>query len=486
MEYEPVIGLEVHAQLLTRSKIFCSSSTAFGDPANQHTSPVTLGLPGALPVLNGGAVEMAVRAALALGCRINGRSIFARKHYFYPDLPKGYQISQYEEPLARHGQVEVWTGPRDESGKVSEQGLKTFRILRVHMEEDAGKSVHSPDGGSYVNLNRAGVPLIEIVSQPDFRSSQEAYDYMTQLRLTLMYLGICDGNMEEGSLRCDANVSVRPKGQEKLGTKLEIKNLNSFRFLQKALDYEIERQIAVVSQGGKVHQETRLWDEDKGRTFVMRSKEEAQDYRYFPDPDIPPLVLEAEWVDRLRGQIPELPETRRRRLVEAFGLEGEEARQIIQSRTFADFFEEAVQAGAEARSVFNWMVGALTRALKDSGKDLGELPVTGRRLAKLIQLENEGVISGKIAKKVFDRMLAQGGDPESIVEKEGLRQISDAAALQDVVEKVVRANPDKVDAYRAGKTGLLGFFVGQVMRETRGQANPQLVNEILKEKLESR
>ncbi|HSR53006.1 MAG TPA: Asp-tRNA(Asn)/Glu-tRNA(Gln) amidotransferase subunit GatB [Acidobacteriota bacterium] len=484
MEFEPVIGLEVHAQLLTRSKIFCSSSTAFGDPANQHTSPVTLGLPGALPVLNRGAVEMAVKAALALGCRINQRSIFARKHYFYPDLPKGYQISQYEEPLAEDGRVEVWTGERDDSGKVSEERLKSFRILRVHMEEDAGKSVHSPDGGSYVNLNRAGVPLIEIVSEPDFRSSQEAYDYMSQLRLTFMYLGICDGNMEEGSLRCDANVSVRPKGSEKLGTKLEIKNLNSFRFLQKALDHEIRRQIRVLKKGGKVHQETRLWDDAKQRTIVMRSKEEAQDYRYFPDPDIPPLVVQKEWVERLGAEVPELPESRRRRLVSAFGLEGEEARQVIQSRGFADFFEEAVESGGDPRRVFNWMVGPMTRALKDSGRQVGDVAMSGIDLAKLIKLQQEGVISGKIAKKVFEKMFAEGEDPEAIVAREGLRQISDAAQLEELAEQIVQSNPDKVEAYRGGKTGLLGFFVGQVMRETRGQANPQLVNEILKKKLE--
>ncbi len=483
MPYEAVIGLEVHAQLLTRSKIFCGCSTAYGSPPNTHTCPVCLGLPGALPVLNSLAVAMAVKAGLALGCRINTSSIFARKNYFYPDLPKGYQISQYDRPLAENGCVRVWTVVAG-SENARERSHREFGITRVHLEDDAGKSVHSRDGSSRVNLNRTGVPLIEIVSEPDFRSSQEAYDYLTHLRRTLLYLGICDGNMEEGSLRCDANVSIRPVGRTELGTKTEIKNLNSFRFLQKALEFEIARQSDVLDRGGEIYQETRLWDETLGKTFLMRSKEEAQDYRYFPEPDLPPIVVSDSWLEELRTELPELPEDRRQRLVREYGLEGEEALMATQSRDFAEFFERAVQEGVSARQVYNWMAGALTRRLKEDDRTISDQPIGPGQLGRLIKLIDSGSISGKIGKQVFETMYRTGDEPEKIVETEGLRQISDQSELEVVIERILGENPDQVTAFRGGKRGLIGFFVGQVMRETRGQANPQLVNEILQSKLD--
>ncbi len=484
MNYEAVIGLEVHAQLRTRSKIFCACSTSFGDPPNTNTCPVCLGMPGALPVLNRQAVAMAARAALALGCRVSSRSLFARKNYFYPDLPKGYQISQYDLPLAGSGQVEVWTGKRDSSGQIVDRVHKTFRIHRIHLEDDAGKSIHSPAGGSYVNLNRTGVPLIEIVSEPDFRSSQEAHDYLEHLRRTLMYLGICDGNMEEGSLRCDANVSVRLRGEKRLGTKLEIKNLNSFRFLQKALDYEAQRQIEVLRSGGVLEQQTRLWDEENGRTVLMRSKEEAQDYRYFPDPDLLPVLISQQALQELQSGIPELPESRRRRLCQEHGLEGEEALLLVQSRAFADYFETVVRQGAKPRAAYNWMMGELTRLLKADRREIDQCPIPPQDLSQLIRMVDNHSISGKIAKGVLEKMYREGKDAEAIVEQEGLRQISDSAALEEMIDTILSAEIAKVEAYRNGKTGLLGFFVGQVMRQTRGQANPQLVNRILKEKLD--
>ncbi|MEE8585163.1 MAG: Asp-tRNA(Asn)/Glu-tRNA(Gln) amidotransferase subunit GatB [Acidobacteriota bacterium] len=484
MKYEAVIGLEVHAQLRTRSKIFCGCSTSFGDPPNTNTCPVCLGMPGALPVLNRQAVAMAAQAAVALGCRVNRRSLFARKNYFYPDLPKGYQISQYDQPLAGSGRVQVWTGRRDPSGQIVDRIHKTFRIHRIHLEDDAGKSIHSPGGGSYLNLNRCGVPLIEIVSEPDFRSSQEAHDYLEHLRRTLMYLGICDGNMEEGSLRCDANVSVRPRGERRLGTKLEIKNLNSFRFLQKALDYEVQRQIEVLRSGGAVEQETRLWDEEGNRTALMRSKEEAQDYRYFPDPDLLPVRISEESLQDLKSSLPELPEPRRQRLGQEHGLEGEEALMLVQSRAFADYFEAAVGQGTAARAAYNWMMGGLTRLLKADRRGIEQCPVSPQSLSELIQMVDNGAISGKIAKDVLEKMYRQGKDAGTVVEQEGLRQISDSAALEEMIDTVLMAEPAKVEAYRGGKTGLLGFFVGQVMGQTRGQAHPQLVNRILKEKLD--
>jgi aspartyl-tRNA(Asn)/glutamyl-tRNA(Gln) amidotransferase subunit B len=485
MEFEAVIGLEVHAQLLTASKIFCACSTEFGAPPNSNTCPVCLGLPGALPVLNREAVAMAVKAGLALGCAINQQSIFARKNYFYPDLPKGYQISQYDLPLAQDGKIEILTGVRQEAGNVIEYESKVFGITRVHLEEDAGKSIHQQGGDSYVDLNRTGVPLIEIVSEPDFRSSQEAYDYVNYLRRTLLYLEICDGNMEEGSLRCDANVSIRPAGSSELGTKTEIKNLNSFRFLQKALEYEIERQKEVIGGGGKVVQETRLWDEEGLKTLVMRSKEEAHDYRYFPEPDLLPVVVSKEWIEELKAQLPELPEQRRQRFVTEYGLTQEEALLVTQTRQFADYFETAVKPYDQPKAIFNWIMGDLMGHLKKDNREIQECLVKPEHLASLVRLIDEGKISGKMAKQVFEKLYESGEDPQSIIAQEDLQQISNEDELTSIVDRVLESNPEKVEAYRSGKEGLLGFFMGQVMKETRGQANPQMVSQMLEGKLRS-
>ncbi len=485
MEFEAVIGLEVHAQLLTRSKIFCACSTKFGAPPNSNTCPVCLGLPGALPVLNREAVAMAVKAGLALGCRINRSSIFARKNYFYPDLPKGYQISQYDLPLAQDGQIEILTGFRQETGNVLEYEAKSFRITRVHLEEDAGKSIHEQGRDSYVDLNRTGVPLIEIVSEPDFRSSQEAYDYLNYLRRTLLYLEICDGNMEEGSLRCDANVSIRPVGSSELGTKTEIKNLNSFRFLQKALEFEIERQKELIGGGGEVEQETRLWDEEGQKTLVMRSKEEAHDYRYFPDPDLLPVIVSEEWIEELKAQIPELPEDRRQRFVKEYALSHEEALLLTQTRQFAEYFETAVKTYDQPKAILNWMMGDLTGRLKKDNREIHECLVRPEHLASLVRLIDEGAISGKMAKQVFEKLYESGDDPKTIISQDDLEQISDEEQLTSVVHRVLESNPEKVEAYRAGKEGLLGFFMGQVMKETRGQANPKMVSQMLEGKLKS-
>ncbi len=481
MEFEPVIGLEVHAQLLTKSKIFCSCSTKYGAAPNSNTCPVCLGLPGALPVLNREAVAMAVKASLALGCRLNLKSIFARKNYFYPDLPKGYQISQYDCPVAEDGEVEL-----ELSGL--ENGIskfKKFRINRLHLEDDAGKSIHVPGGDTRVNLNRTGVPLAEIVTEADFRSSNEAYEFLSYLRRVLLYLEVCDGNMDEGSLRCDANISVRPLGDSTFGTKTEIKNLNSFRFLRKALDYEIERQIGAVRKGKRIEQETRLWDEASQTTMTMRSKEEAHDYRYFPEPDLLPVVIPEEWLDELRNEIPELPEARKQRFIAQFGLDKESALLLTQSRAFADYFEEAVSHCRRPVAISNWMSGDLTRDLKRDNLDIRECPVSPENLAELVKLVDKGTISGKIAKDVFSKMFESGDEPGQIVSREGLKQISSADQLTEIVTAVLEANPDKVTAYRNGKLGLIGFFVGQVMRETKGQANPKLVNQLLQERLGS-
>ncbi|MBI4445659.1 MAG: Asp-tRNA(Asn)/Glu-tRNA(Gln) amidotransferase subunit GatB [Acidobacteria bacterium] len=484
MEFEPVIGLEVHAQLLTQSKIFCSCSTRFGARPNFNTCPVCLGLPGALPVLNEAAVTMAIKAGLALGCRINSQSVFARKNYFYPDLPKGYQISQYDRPLAERGAVTLLTGERQGTGNIVNYRQKKFGITRVHLEEDAGKSIHATGGDTYVNLNRSGVPLIEIVSEPDLRSSQEAYDFMTYLRRTLLYLEICDGNMEEGSLRCDANVSIRPIGSSVFGTKTEIKNLNSFRFLQKALDYEIERQVDVIRRGGIVVQETRLWDEQAQKTFAMRSKEEAHDYRYFPEPDLLPLTISSEHLETIRREIPELPEQKRERLVSTYKLTDEEAFSVAQNKAFADYFEDAAKASGNPRAVFNWMMGDWMRILKRDERDISESPVSPERLAGLLALLDQGTVSSKMAKDVFERMYQTGLEAEKIVLQEGMQQISNSAQLEVLIDGILQSNPREVEAYKSGKQGLLAFFVGQVMKETRGQANPKLVNQLLKAKLQ--
>jgi aspartyl-tRNA(Asn)/glutamyl-tRNA(Gln) amidotransferase subunit B len=480
MEFEPVIGLEVHAQLLTRSKLFCGCSTRFGDPPNTNTCPVCLGLPGALPVPNREAVLMAVRAALALGCRVNPVSVFARKNYFYPDLPKGYQISQYDRPLAEQGCVRVLSGERTETGRIVNRREKTFRITRLHLEEDAGKSLHSTtEDCSYVDLNRSGVPLIEIVSEPDFHSSQEAYDYLAHLRKTLIYLGVCDGNMEEGSLRCDANVSVRPRGAAGFGVKVEIKNLNSFRFLQKALDYEIERQSRVLAGSERLVQETRLWDEAQGCTVPMRTKEEAHDYRYFPEPDLPPLVLDPAWIEESRAALPELPGAKLERFMSAYGLSADDALQLTATPRSADYYEECARLSGNARAAANWIMGDLTRALKSSGREIEDCPLPASRLAALIRMVDGGAISGKIAKSVFDEMFRSGETPEDAIRRLGLEQISDESVLIAAIDKVKAANPRQLAEYRAGKEKLFGYFAGQVMKETRGQANPKLLNELL-------
>jgi aspartyl-tRNA(Asn)/glutamyl-tRNA(Gln) amidotransferase subunit B len=488
--WEAVIGLEVHAQLKTDSKIFCACSTSFGDEPNENTCPVCLGLPGALPVLNRQAVNYAGKAALALNLKINTESIFARKNYFYPDLPKGYQISQFDRPFSERGQVEIMTSERDEGGRPLEWKLKRFGITRAHIEEDAGKSVHDmgDPSKSYVNLNRSGTPLLEIVSEPDFRSSWEAYDYVNFLRRTLQYIGVCDGNMEEGNLRCDANVSVRRAGEAKLGTKAEIKNVNSLRFLQKAIEYEIDRQIAVLETGGRIAQETRLWNEKESKTYTMRSKEDAHDYRYFPEPDLPPLAVSEAWIERLRSELPELPEARRQRFIREYDLTADEAFTLTSQRELAAYFEAAAKAANNARSAANWILSELLRELKGGGGaaiEIASCRIKAEDLGALIRLIDDKTISGKIAKDVFAEMFATGKTPVEIVKEKGLVQITDTSAIEKIVDEVIAANPAELEQYRAGKTALLGFFVGRVIKASGGKANPQVVNDILKKRLES-
>jgi aspartyl-tRNA(Asn)/glutamyl-tRNA(Gln) amidotransferase subunit B len=489
MEFEPVIGLEVHAQLLTRTKLFCGCSTQFGAAPNSNTCPVCLGLPGALPVLNREAVSMGVKAALALDCRINSTSIFARKNYFYPDLPKGYQISQFDLPLGEHGVVHVYSGERTDSGKIVNRREKVFGITRLHLEEDAGKSIHEgmPDSDlkSYVNLNRSGTPLAEIVSEPDFRSSQEAYDYLTHLRKTLLYLQVCDGNMEEGSLRCDANVSVRPKGSRPFGTKVEIKNLNSFRFLQKALDYEIARQIRCLADGERIIQETRLWDEGKSCTYPMRSKEEAHDYRYFPEPDLPPLKLDPAWMAEITRSLPELPDAKLKRFMSLYGLPDDDALLLSATLSTAGYFEECARVSGNPRAAANWIMGDLAYALKNSGKEMEDCPVPPERLAALIRKIDSGEISGKIAKTVFEEVYRTGEEPASVIQRLGLVQVSDEASLAAIIDRILAANPKQLAEFRSGKEKLFGYFVGQAMKETKGQANPQVLNDLLQRKLKT-
>jgi len=476
-KYEAVIGLEVHVQLLTRSKIFCSCSTRFGDPPNSNVCPVCLGLPGALPVLNREVLTMAMKAAMALNCAINPRSRFARKNYFYPDLPKGYQISQYDEPLSEDGWIEI-----EVSGS-----RKRIGITRVHLEEDAGKSLHEgfPDSerNSYIDLNSSGVPLVEIVSEPDLRTPEEAYDYLTRLKSLLLYLEVSNCNMEEGSLRCDANVSVRQVGASAFGTKTEVKNLNSFRFLQKALEYEIERQIEIVEDGGTIHQETRLWDSREQRTYGMRSKEFAHDYRYFPEPDLLPVVITEEWKEEVRRSLPELPEPRRQRFLREYSLTDYDAAQLTSSRALAAYFEQVAKACGEPKLAANWVLSELLYLLKEANKEITESPISAQALAELLAAIAKGTISGKMGKEILVEMFATGKTARQIIAEQGLEQIQDTDMIAAVAREIIAANPKQAEQYRKGKTATMGWFVGQVMKATRGQANPQLVQEVLKKEL---
>jgi len=473
-KYEVVIGLEVHAQMLTETKIFCGCSTKFGAEPNTQTCPVDIGMPGVLPVLNRKAVEFAIRTGLAMQCSISPYSRFARKNYFYPDLPKGYQVSQYELPICEGGYVEI----------VVDGQVKSIGITRIHMEEDAGKNIHGGEGRySFVDLNRAGVPLMEIVSEPDIRSPKEAAEYMRKIRSIVRYLGVCDGNMEQGSLRCDANISLRPVGQEELGTRAELKNMNSFRFIEKALEYEVKRQTRILQEGGEVVQETRLWDAAAGVTQAMRSKEEAHDYRYFPEPDLVPIQVEQAWVEGIRSALPELPDAKRERFVSRYGLPEYDAESLTAEKAVAAWYEEAVKAGGQPKAVANWMMGELTRLLNEKDLSIEESPVKPAQLAEMLLLIDKGTISGKIAKTVFEEMCRSGKDAGVIVKEQGLLQISDEGAIEKAVDEVITRSQKEVERYKAGDEKLLSFFVGQVMKAMKGKANPQILNDLVKKRL---
>jgi len=470
MEFEPVIGLEVHVQLKTNTKIFCGCSTKFGASPNTHTCPVCLGLPGVLPVLNRQVVEFSIRCGLAINCKITRESKFDRKNYFYPDLPKGYQITQFHYPIAEHGFLDIEI----------ETGKKQIGITRIHLEEDAGKSSHA-DGRavSMVDLNRAGVPLIEIVSEPDMSSPEEAGAYLRKLHSIVRYIDICDGNMEEGSFRCDANISLRPKGEKKLGTRAELKNLNSFKYVEKAMKYEINRQASILEEGGSVVQETRLWDTVKGKTVSMRGKEEAHDYRYFPEPDLLSLVIEEEWIEKVRSQMPELPENRKARFIKEYKIPEYDAGILTSSRQLADYFEECVDGLKNAKHAANWVIGPFLGHLKADYKTVNNSPVSAKLLQELLKLMEDNTISGKAGKTVFEQMAKTGDSPGNIVKEKGLVQVTDRSAIEKIVEKIITSNPDEFKAFKEGKTKLAGFFVGQAMKESRGKANPKIVNEIL-------
>jgi aspartyl-tRNA(Asn)/glutamyl-tRNA(Gln) amidotransferase subunit B len=474
MNYEVVIGVEVHAQLRTKSKMFCGCGTTFGRSVNSQTCPVCLGLPGSLPVINKAAVEMAVRAGLALHCKIGEQNRFARKNYFYPDLPKGYQISQYESPICEHGWIEIAVG----------NASKRVRITRAHLEEDAGKNIHGAGAsGSLVDLNRAGTPLLEIVTEPDMRSADEVVAYLKGLRDILMYLEVCDGNMDEGNFRCEPNLSLRPVGQQSFGTKVELKNINSFKFVKDAIEFEIKRQTKVLNEGGTIRQETRLWNVDRGETAVMRSKEEAHDYRYFPDPDLVPLKLEKEWIEAFAGGIPELPAARLHRFVEKYGLPEYDAGVLTASKDIAEYFEACIKLFNQPKTISNWVMGELMRELNNTGTAVSASPVSPERLIDLLQLVDNGTISLKAARDIFPEVYRSGKAPQHIVEEKGLTQLSDEGALEKLIDEVLRSNPSQTAQFKEGKQQVLGFLVGQVMKASGGKANPGRVNELLKRKL---
>ncbi|MDH7603437.1 MAG: Asp-tRNA(Asn)/Glu-tRNA(Gln) amidotransferase subunit GatB [Melioribacter sp.] len=475
-KYEAVIGLEVHAQLLTDTKIFCGCSTKFGSAPNTNVCPVCLGHPGVLPVLNKKVVEFAVLMGLATNCTINKKSIFARKHYFYPDLPKNYQISQYEEPICEHGYITI---------ELKDGTKKKIGITRIHMEEDAGKSIHDQGFDTLIDLNRTGTPLLEIVSEPDIRSPEEAYLYLAKLKQILTYLNICDGNMEEGSLRCDANISVRLKGETKFGTKTEVKNMNSFRNVERALAFEIERQIDLLEDGKEVIQQTLLWDADANIAYPMRSKEEAHDYRYFPEPDLMPVIVTEEWKNEILKLMPELPDSRKERFINQYNLPAYDAEILTSSRELADYYEKILTVTKDYKSASNWVMTEVLKVINDEKITINEFPVSPENLGKLIELINRNIISGKIAKDVFPEMLKTNKDPEEIVKEKNLVQITDTTEIEKVIEKILSQNQKQVEEYLSGKDKVWAFFVGQIMRETKGKANPQIVNELLKSKLEA-
>lgn len=477
MKYEVVIGLEVHAQLKTQSKIFCPCSTEFGKPANENTCPICLGMPGVLPVLNKKALQLAMRACLSTNCSIAPMNRFARKNYFYPDLPKGYQISQFELPLGLNGHINIQINGTK----------KRIGLTRIHMEEDAGKLIHGENlgspGKSYVDFNRTGVPLVEIVSEPDLRSAEEAREYLIQLKAILDYAEVSDCNMEEGNLRCDVNVSLRPEGQKKLGTRTEIKNLNSFRFVQRAIEYEIDRQIKILEQGDLVIQETRLYDSNKGITFSMRSKEKAHDYRYFPEPDLVPVVIDDEWIKETKASLPELPEQKKERFIQNYKIPEYDARVLTVSRAIADFYEKSVLLYPKPKTISNWIMGELLRELKNDAQEIENCFVKPEGLTNLLKLIDEGIISAKMAKTVFEDMYHSGKSAEEIVTEKGLMQITDSLTIENLVDKILQLNAEQVEQYKNGKEKVFGFLVGQIMKETKGQANPALVNTLLKERI---
>jgi aspartyl-tRNA(Asn)/glutamyl-tRNA(Gln) amidotransferase subunit B len=475
-KYEAVIGLEVHAQLLTETKIFCSCSSKFGAAPNSNICPVCLGHPGVLPVLNKKVVEYSVMMGLATECKINERSVFARKNYFYPDLPKGYQISQYEEPICEHGKITI---------EFKDGSKKDIGITRIHMEEDAGKSIHDQGNETLIDVNRCGTPLCEIVSEPDMRTAEEAYLYLTKLKQVLTYLGVCDGNMEEGSLRCDANVSIRLKGETKLGTKAEVKNMNSFRNVEKAIEYEIGRQIDIIEEGGRIIQQTLLWNADSNKVTPMRSKEEAHDYRYFPDPDLMPVVVEESWKNEIGSRLPELPETRRNRFVSQYTLPKYDTEVLTSSRELADYYEKVLTVTDDYKSASNWVMTDILKVINDEKITVNEFPVSAENLGKLIKLINDKVINRKIAKEIFSEMLKTNNDPNIIVKEKNLVQISDTSEIENVIDRILSGNQKQIDEFLSGKEKVLGFFVGQIMKEMKGKANPQIVNDLLKSKLES-